>query len=119
MTPIARSWSRRSARSVVSHNTTASTRLFAWPRRPRHRFELAAVLGELAGDIVRLVPALCSAGRRVEWRRLVKVTRTHPVPDTAQPVVVDGEAVAGEILRTWRALDAAPAPRDSGHKVRT
>lgn len=94
-------------------------RLLAWPARPRHRSELAAVLGELAGDIVRLVPALCSAGRRLEWRKLVKVTRTRPVPDTAEPVVIDGEAVAGEILQTWRALDAAPAPRDSGHKVRT
>ncbi|MGH8920172.1 MAG: hypothetical protein ACRD0H_17875 [Actinomycetes bacterium] len=95
-------------------------RLFAWPVRPRHRFELAAILGELVGDIVHLVPALWSVGRRLEWRKLLKVTRTRPVPDTAKPVVVvDGESVAGEILHTWRALDAAPTPRDTRHKART
>lgn len=94
-------------------------RLFAWPVRPRHRFELAAVLGELVGDMARLVPGLWSARHRVQWRELVKVTRTTAVPDTTQPVVVDGEAVAGEVLHTWRALDAAPVPVKSGRKAHT
>jgi hypothetical protein len=88
-----------------------------WPRRPAHRIELARVLGALVYDGLHSAAALGSAVRRAEWRKLRRVSRTRPVPKTTRGLVVDGEATAGAILRTWPVLDSAPATVDAGEGV--
>ncbi len=95
----------------------AYRRRYAWPVRPRHRFELAAILGALAGDVLRPIAALPTTARRLAWRNLITVTRTHRVPVVPDVTVVDGEAIPGEILQTWRACDNLPAPREADQEV--
>lgn len=88
-----------------------------WPLRPRNRFVLAAVLGDLAGDFARGLLYPLSAARRFQWRRLVTVTRTVPVPRD-EAMVVEGVGVAGEVLQTWRVGENLPAPRESAEQRR-
>jgi hypothetical protein len=93
----------------------------AWPVRPKHRFELAAMCGELVTDTWQGILALASSTRRLQWRQIRKVQRSTPVPaQTTEGLVVDGQWEVGEVLHTWAFgdPDPVPAPREAEETTR-
>jgi hypothetical protein len=90
----------------------AYRRGWGWPTRPKHRFELATMCGQLVADVGYGIAACTTAARRLQWKRLLRVNRTMNLPaNVTPPLVVDGDFDLGEVLHTWAAGDAIPKPR--------
>jgi hypothetical protein len=96
----------------------AYRRGWGWPARPKHRFELATMCGQLIADIGHGLVAVTTTARRLEWKRLMRVHRTTNLPaNITPPMVVDGDFDLGDVLHIWAAGDGIPDPRKKEETV--
>jgi hypothetical protein len=95
---------------------TATLACDLWHHRPARllprRLSAAAlvrVAADRLADVHYGLSALVSQAGRLRWQRYRAVVPTQPVPD-APASVIEGSAIAGPALRSWRLLPVNPVP---------